>query len=72
MLQQRNVLECSRVIDHLGLKAREDFVQQGNIIDASQDRLAGRFHLLPDLKEVVLRRIEQQDTAWTSGRDRLD
>src|SRR3984885_7542735 len=80
-LQQRNVLECCRVIDDLGLKASKNIVEQMNIIHASQhwyarDRLARhiakrRFEVLLDLEEVVFRRIEQDDSAWTGRGNRL-
>jgi hypothetical protein len=76
-LEQGNVLECRRVIDDLGPEASENVVEQINSIHASKDRLAkhvaeGRFEVLPDLEEVVFRRIQQDDAAWTSSGNRLD
>src|SRR5271155_2256498 len=76
-LEQRYVLKSRRVVDNLRLKTSENVVEQMNIIHASQHRNArqlgeGRFQVLPDLEQVVLRRIQQDDAAWTSRSNRLD
>ena len=77
-LEQRNVLECRRVIDDIGLKASEDVVEQTEHhprfqAQARKRAMAeGRFEVLPDLEEVVFRRIQQDDAAWTGSGNRLD
>src|ERR1700683_822301 len=76
VLQQGNVLEGRRVIDHIGLKASENVVEQINRVHASKDGLArhiaeGRFQVLLELEEVVFRRIQQDEAAWTGRGNRL-
>jgi hypothetical protein len=71
------MLERTGMIHKVRMKAAENIVQQASVIYASQDgrprhRVEGQIHLPIDFKQIVLRRVQQDNAAWPATGDRPD
>ncbi len=74
--QQRNMLERPGVIDNVRTKARENVVQKALVAGASQHsrtrhRSEGQIQLPIDFKQILLGRIQKDNTPRRGLRNRL-